>query len=165
MFTTNMIKYEINEETKVITASVEGIKDDALETFTKALRTNSMNLSYKDMIVELIPDEDGKYSDEGITVHDVDLTTCHKYHLPDSLSAHAKYDSEDPHDYSVERGKQIARRRLYNKYNKAYMNAMNEIMFAIQHSMETMNDKMLMTHDRIINFNNFEHYHIFKHDI
>lgn len=170
MFTASMIKYEINDETKTITASVDDIKYDAIETMMKAFRKSNINLSDNDMVVG-IPcacDEEGNPCTDMvdasmIEIESYPMITCKKYMLPNHFEANAKYDENDPNPYSVARGKEIARRRLYNKYNKAYQTAMTNLMSAISDSLNYMSSSYMLTLDRITNFKYYEYYDIMKH--
>lgn len=137
MFTTSMIKYHINDKNQVITAYVEGVKDDAIDTMLKCFRAKNIILS-KDYI------------------------TCKKYQLPDTMSASATYNPIDIHEYSVERGKMIARRRLYNKYNRAFISAMTELRKKILESSEDMLNSIDLAYKRRVNFDNFEFYEVFN---
>lgn len=136
MFTANMIKYTIDDETKTITASVCGIEDDAISTMLKSLRMNNLIL------------------DEYIT--------CKKYKLPDHLTASAKYDPNDPNPYSEVRGKMIARRRLYNKYNKEYNRVLSEVKNTLTECISVITDCQQLATKRIIKFEDFEFYDIKK---
>ncbi len=137
MFTASMIKYHIDDETQVITAYVEGIKNDAIDTMLRHFRAKNIILS-KDSI------------------------TCKKYQLPDTMSASAKYNPVDVHAYTVERGKMIARRRLYDKYNRAFISAMTEIRKKVLESSEDMLDSINLAYKRRANFENFEFYEVFN---
>ena len=44
MFTASMIEYQIDEEKKIITASVSGVEYDAIDTMKKAFRQNNLIL-------------------------------------------------------------------------------------------------------------------------
>ena len=70
MFTASMIEYQIDEEKKIITASVSGVEYDAIDTMKKAFRQNNLILEDTATYVEMIPDEDGKYCDENISLVD-----------------------------------------------------------------------------------------------
>lgn len=162
MFTASMIEYQIDEEKKIITASVSGVEYDAIDTMKKAFRQNNLILEDTATYVEMIPDEDGKYCDENISLVDERISTCKKYRLPNTFSATAKYDPNDPHPYSIERGKMIARRRLYNQYNRAYATAINNLQSAIIDTNNKMMDALLLARDRQVNFQYFEYYDVFK---
>lgn len=163
MFTASNIVYHIDDETKTITASATGMKFDAVETVLKAFRKENIIFSNTDVVVGINAEEDGTIKDEGIEVKELPLCTCGRYLLPNEMTAQAKYDPDDPHPYDVERGKQIARRRLYDMYNCAFMNALFSLQYAINHALMTHINKTLeITHDRITNFQYFEYYDIFK---
>lgn len=162
MFTASMIEYQIDEEKKIITASVSGVEYDAIDTMTKAFRQNNLMLKDVTIWVEMIADEDGKYRDENIHFTEERISTCKKYRLPNTFSATAKYDPNDPHPYSIERGKMIARRRLYNQYNKAYVTAINNLHSAIIDADNKMKNALMLALDRQANFRYFEYYDVFK---
>jgi len=162
MFTANMIQYQVNEETKVVTASVSGVKYDAIETMLKSFRKFNLILSDKDVMVEMLRDEDGEFNPDTTSIIESPMTTCSKYMLPDTLTATAKYDPNDPNEFSVERGKQIARRRLYNQYNIAYQSALDNLIINIKDSAVKMCEQLAITCDRITNFKYFEFYDVFK---
>lgn len=165
MFTASMIEYQIDEEKKIITATVSGVEYDAIDTLKKVFRQNNIILTDQATCIQMIPDEeDGKYRDENINFIDIPMSTCKKYRLPNIFSATAKYDPEDPHPYSIERGKMIARRRLYNYYNKAYQTAVENIREAIMDADNKLVDAMLLARDRQVNFQYFEYYDVFKHN-
>lgn len=163
MFTASNIVYHVDDEAKVITATATGMKNDAVDTVLKAFRKENIIFGNTDVVVAIAAEEDGSIKDEGIEIKELPLCTCGKYLLPNEMSAQAKYDPNDPHEYDVERGKQIARRRLYNVYNRAYMNALFNLQYAINQALSNyVQDTLLMTRDRLLGFEYFEEYDIFK---
>lgn len=163
MFTASNIVYHIDDENKVITATATGMKNDAIDTMLKAFRKESVTFSNTDVVVAIATNFDGTIQDDGIEIKELPMCTCGKYLLPNTMSAQAKYDPSDPHEYDIERGKQIARRRLYDVYNRAYMNALYNLQYAINQALTThIQDTLLMTRDRLIGFEYFEEYDIFK---
>lgn len=164
MFNSAMIKYDVNEETKVVVASVEGIAYDAIDTMLKTFRRQNIILTESFMTIEPgEPDEIGKvnwYETKFIKDH---TTVCKKYLLPNSLMSEARYDPDDPNKFSIERGKQIARRRLYDAYNKVFKKALSEIIASVVCAANDMDDMVAVTEKRMINFEYFEYYDVFKH--
>lgn len=159
MFNSAMIKYDVNEETKVVVASVEGIAYDAVNTMLKALRRQNIITTESFMVIE---------SDESVDIRkskftEMHSTVCKKYLLPNELKSEAHYDPQDPNEFSVERGKQIARRRLYDAYNKVFKRALNEIIASVVCAVNDMDDMVAVTEKRMINFEYFEYYDVFKH--
>lgn len=159
MFNSAMIKYDVNEETKVVVASVEGIAYDAINTMLKTLRRQNIIATESFMVIE---------SDESADIHkskftEMHSTVCKKYLLPNELKSEAHYDPQDPNEFSVERGKQIARRRLYDAYNKVFKRALNEIITSVVCAVNDMDDMVAVTEKRMINFEYFEYYDVFKH--
>ena len=153
MFNSAMIKYDVNEETKVVVASVEGIAYDAINTMLKTLRRQSF------MVIESDESDDIRKS----KFTEMHSTVCKKYLLPNELKSEAHYDPQDPNEFSVERGKQIARRRLYDAYNKVFKRALNEIIASVVCAVNDMDDMVAVTEKRMINFEYFEYYDVFKH--
>lgn len=170
MFTASMVKYEIDDTNKVITASASGLKYDAVETFVKCMRKTNVILNPNDLVVSIPCETDTSgraFIDPEKTLDNIDiemypLVTCKKFLLPDTMSGTACYDPNDPNPYSVERGKMIARRRLYNKYNKAFKDASNELLGAVDDALNYFGEKIELAHQRIINFQYFEYYDVFK---
>lgn len=164
MFNSAMIKYDVNEETKVVVASVEGIAYDAIDTMLKTLRRQNIILTESFMTVQSGEvDEDGKVKWDDNEYTEEHTTVCKKYLLPNSLMSEARYDPEDPNKFSVERGKQIARRRLYDAYNKVFKKALEAIIESTAAAIGDMVEMNNVTDKRIINFEYFEYYDVFKH--
>ena len=163
MFTASNIVYHIDDENKVITATATGMKNDAIDTVLKAFRKENVIFGNTDVAVAITTNEDGTVKDEGIEVKEFPLCTCGRYLLPNKMTGQAKYDPDDPHEYDVERGKQIARRRLYDEYNKAYKYALTNLQYAINSAMNIhVRDTLDLTRGRLIRFEYFEMYDIFK---
>lgn len=164
MFNSAMIKYDVNEETKVIVASVEGIAYDAIDTMLKAFRRQNIILTESFMtITSGEPDESGKVNWDDTKFTEEHTTVCKKYLLPNSLMSEARYDPDDPNKFSVERGKQIARRRLYDAYNKIFKKALEAIVESTAAVIGDMVEMNNVTEKRMINFEYFEYYDVFKH--
>ena len=159
MFNSAMIKYDVNEETKVVVASVEGIAYDAVNTMLKALRRQNIITTESFMVIESDESDDIRKS----KFTEMHSTVCKKYLLPNELKSEAHYDPQDPNEFSVERGKQIARRRLYDAYNKVFKRALNEIIASVVCAVNDMDDMVAVTEKRMINFEYFEYYNVFKH--
>lgn len=159
MFNSAMIKYDVNEETKVVVASVEGIAYDAVNTMLKALRRQNIIATESFMVIE--SDESADIRKSKFT--EMHSTVCKKYLLPNELKSEAHYDPQDPNEFSVERGKQIARRRLYDAYNKVFKRALNEIIASVVCAVNDMDDMVAVTEKRMINFEYFEYYDVFKY--
>lgn len=159
MFNSAMIKYDVNEETKVVVASVEGIAYDAVNTMLKALRRQNIITTESFMVIE--SDESADIRKSKFT--EMHSTVCKKYLLPNELKSEAHYDPQDPNEFSVERGKQIARRRLYDAYNNVFKRALNEIIASVVCAVNDMDDMVAVTEKRMINFEYFEYYDVFKH--
>lgn len=159
MFNSAMIKYDVNEETKVVVASVEGIAYDAVNTMLKALRRQNIIATESFMVIE--SDESADIRKSKFT--EMHSTVCKKYLLPNELKSEAHYDPQDPNEFSVERGKQIARRRLYDAYNKVFKRALNEIIASVVCAVNDMDDIVAVTEKRMINFEYFEYYDVFKY--
>lgn len=159
MFNSAMIKYDVNEETKVVVASVEGIAYDAVNTMLKALRRQNIITTESFMVIESDESDDIRKS----KFTEMHSTVCKKYLLPNELKSEAHYDPQDPNEFSVERGKQIARRRLYDAYNKVFKRALNEIIASVVCAVNDMDDMVAVTEKRMINFEYFEYYDVFKH--
>ena len=171
MMTASNIKYEIDEENKIITATVSDCKHGALNLLLKAFRRQNMILTntYIDNIEAVYDPEKDTGEDDPedpcltIDTTECDLTTCHKFLLKDTYTATATYDPSDPNPFSIERGKQIARRRLYNAYNKDYRKALDNIMNALDNAInDTLMPAYDLTKEREINFGYFEFYDVFK---
>lgn len=159
MFNSAMIKYDVNEETKVVVASVEGIAYDAVNTMLKALRRQNIITTESFMVIE--SDESADIRKSKFT--EMHSTVCKKYLLPNELKSEAHYDPQDPNEFSIERGKQIARRRLYDAYNKVFKRALNEIIASVVCAVNDMDDIVAVTEKRMINFEYFEYYDVFKY--
>ena len=159
MFNSSMIKYDVNEETKVVVASVEGIAYDAVNTMLKALRRQNIIATESFMVIE--SDESADIRKSKFT--EMHSTVCKKYLLPNELKSEAHYDPQDPNEFSIERGKQIARRRLYDAYNKVFKRALNEIIASVVCAVNDMDDMVAVTEKRMINFEYFEYYDVFKY--
>ena len=159
MFNSAMIKYDVNEETKVVVASVEGIAYDAINTMLKTLRRQNIITTESFMVIE--SDESADIRKSKFT--EMHSTVCKKYLLPNELKSEAHYDPQDPNEFSVERGKQIARRRLYDAYNKVFKRALSEIIASVVCAVNDMDDMVAVTEKRMINFEYFEYYDVFKH--
>lgn len=159
MFNSAMIKYDVNEETKVVVASVEGIAYDAINTMLKALRRQNIITTESFMVIE--SDESADIRKSKFT--EMHSTVCKKYLLPNELKSEAHYDPQDPNEFSIERGKQIARRRLYDAYNKVFKRALNEIIASVVCAVNDMDDMVAVTEKRMINFEYFEYYDVFKY--
>lgn len=159
MFNSAMIKYDVIEETKVVVASVEGIAYDAVNTMLKALRRQNIIATESFMVIETDESDDIRKS----KFTEMHSTVCKKYLLPNELKSEAHYDPQDPNEFSVERGKQIARRRLYDAYNKVFKRALNEIIASVVCAVNDMDDMVAVTEKRMINFEYFEYYDVFKH--
>lgn len=159
MFNSAMIKYDVNEETKVVVASVEGIAYDAVNTMLKALRRQNIIATESFMVIE--SDESADIRKSKFT--EMHSTVCKKYLLPNELKSEAHYDPQDPNEFSIERGKQIARRRLYDAYNRVFKRALNEIIASVVCAVNDMDDMVAVTEKRMINFEYFEYYDVFKH--
>lgn len=159
MFNSAMIKYDVNEETKVVVASVEGIAYDAINTMLKSLRRQNIIITESFMVIESDESDDIRKS----KFTEMHSTVCKKYLLPNELKSEAHYDPQDPNEFSVERGKQIARRRLYDAYNKVFKRALNEIIASVVCAVNDMDDMVAVTKKRMINFEYFEYYDVFKH--
>ena len=159
MFNSAMIKYDVNEETKVVVASVEGIAYDAINTMLKTLRRQNIIATESFMVIE--SDESADIRKSKFT--EMHSTVCKKYLLPNELKSEAHYDPQDPNEFSVERGKQIARRRLYDAYNKVFKRALNEIIASVVCAVNDMDDMVAVTEKRMMNFEYFEYYDVFKH--
>lgn len=159
MFNSAMIKYDVNEETKVVVASVEGIAYDAINTMLKTLRRQNIITTESFMVIETDESDDIRKS----KFTEMHSTVCKKYLLPNELKSEAHYDPQDPNEFSVERGKQIARRRLYDAYNKVFKRALSEIIASVVCAVNDMDDMVAVTEKRMINFEYFEYYDVFKH--
>lgn len=159
MFNSAMIKYDVNEETKVVVASVEGIAYDAVNTMLKTLRRQNIITTESFMVIETDESDDIRKS----KFTEMHSTVCKKYLLPNELKSEAHYDPKDPNEFSVERGKQIARRRLYDAYNKVFKRALSEIIASVVCAVNDMDDMVAVTEKRMINFEYFEYYDVFKH--
>lgn len=159
MFNSAMIKYDVNEETKVVVASVEGIAYDAVNTMLKTLRRQNIITTESFMVIETDESDDIRKS----KFTEMHSTVCKKYLLPNELKSEAHYDPQDPNEFSVERGKQIARRRLYDAYNKVFKRALSEIIASVVCAVNDMDDMVAVTEKRMINFEYFEYYDVFKY--
>lgn len=147
MMTASNIMYDIDEKNKIVKATVYGCKNDAIDTVLKAFRCQNLFLS------------NNTYIDQC----QLNLTTCHKFLLKDTYTGIAMYNKDDPNPFSIERGKQIARRRLYAAYNSDYQNILNNIVEAIKSAIDTDIEKArAITEERLINFKYYEYYDILK---
>ena len=171
MMTASNIVYDIDEEKKIVKATVSGCKNDAIDTILKAFRCQNLFLSntYIDKIEATYdPEKDtGEDNSEDpcltIDTTECNLTTCRKFLLKDTYSGIAIYNEDDPNPFSIERGKQIARRRLYDTYNADYYDILTNIIKAIEAAIVTdVNKARAITEERLINFKYYEYYNIFK---
>ena len=171
MMTASNIMYDIDEEKKIVKATISGCKNDAIDTVLKAFRCHNLFLSntFIDNIEAVYDPEKDTGEDDPedpcltIDTTECDLTTCHKFLLKDTYTATATYDPSDPNPFSIERGKQIARRRLYNAYNKDYRKALDNIMSALDNAInDTLMSAYDLTKEREINFGYFEFYDVFN---
>ena len=171
MMTASNIMYDIDEEKKIVKATISGCKNDAIDTVLKAFRCHNLFLSntFIDNIEAVYDPEKDTGEDDPedpcltIDTTECDLTTCHKFLLNDTYTATATYDPSDPNPFSIERGKQIARRRLYNAYNKDYRKVLDNIMNALDNAInDTLMPAYDLTKEREINFGYFEFYDVFK---
>lgn len=133
MLTASMITYQVDEEKKTVTATVTGTENDALECVFKGLRK-----------VNIIADYSG--------------TTCRLFKLPNVFTAKAKYDPNDPNPFTVARGKEIARRRLYDKYNLALMTTLQTVLMNIEDGTENAATMLAVTNDRWTRFKYYDYY-------
>ena len=171
MMTASNIVYDIDEEKKIVKATVSGCKNDAIDTILKAFRCQNLFLSntYIDKIEATYDSEKDKPENDEedpcliIDTTECDLTTCRKFLLKDTYSGIAIYNEDDPNPFSIKRGKEIARRRLYNAYNGDYMIALCNIVNAIKDAIITdVERERAMTEERMIIFKYYEYYNIFK---
>lgn len=171
MMTASNIVYDIDEEKKIIKATVSGCKNDAIDTVLKAFRCQNLFLSntFIDNIEAVYDPEKDTGEDDPenpcltIDTTECDLTTCHKFLLKDTYTGIATYNKDDPNLFSIERGKQIARRRLYDTYNADYYDILTNIIKAIGAAIITdVNKARAITEERMINFKYYEYYDIFK---
>ena len=171
MMTASNIMYDIDEEKKIITATISGCKNDAIDTVLKAFRCHNLFLSntFIDNIEAVYDPEKDTGEDDPenpcltIDTTECDLTTCRKFLLKDTYSGIAIYNEDDPNPFSIERGKEIARRRLYDTYNGDYMIALCNIVNAIKDAIVTDVERArAITEERMINFKYYEYYNIFK---
>ena len=171
MMTASNIVYDIDEEKKIVKATVSGCKNDAIDTILKALRCQNLFLSntYIDKIEATYDSEKDKPENDEedpcltIDTTECNLTTCRKFLLKDTYTGIAIYNEDDPNPFSIERGKQIARRRLYDTYNADYYDILTNIIKAIEAAIVTdVNKARAITEERLINFKYYEYYNIFK---
>ena len=171
MMTASNIVYDIDEEKKIIKATVSGCKNDAIDTILKAFRCQNLFLSntYIDKIEATYDSEKDKPENDEedpcliIDTTECNLTTCRKFLLKDTYTGIAIYNEDDPNPFSIERGKQIARRRLYDTYNADYYDILTNIIKAIEAAIVTdVNNARAITEERLINFKYYEYYNIFK---
>ena len=171
MMTASNIVYDIDEEKKIVKATVSGCKNDAIDTVLKAFRCQNLFLSntYIDNIEAVYDPEKDTGEDDPedpcltIDTTECDLTTCRKFLLKDTYTSIATYNEDDPNPLSIERGKQIARRRLYDTYNADYYDILTNIIKAIEAAIITdVNKARAITEERLINFKYYEYYDIFK---
>ena len=155
MFSASMITYDVNESTGTVIAKVSGVKYDAIESMLKAFRRENLILSNDSEIT--------KTDKHGMLVEiSTKLTNYGPYMLPNEFTAKAVHDPNDPHPFSIERGKQIARRRLYNKYNIAFANALKHVMDGVTYSMQDVIDTIMLSDRRMIAFDYFEDYEVLR---
>lgn len=171
MMTASNIVYDIDEEKKIIKATVSGCKNDAIDTVLKAFRCHNLFLSntFIDNIEAVYDPEKDTGEDDPenpcltIDTTECNLTTCRKFLLKDTYTGIATYNEDDPNPFSIERGKQIARRRLYDTYNADYYDILTNIIKAIEAAIITnVNKARAITEERMINFKYYEYYDIFK---
>ena len=171
MMTASNIMYDIDEEKKIVKATISGCKNDAIDTVLKAFRCHNLFLSntFIDNIEAVYDPEKDTGEDDPenpcltIDTTECDLTTCRKFLLKDTYTGIAIYNEDDPNPFSIERGKQIARRRLYDTYNADYLVTLDEIMNAIIDAFVTDIAKAKsITEERLINFKYYEYYEVFK---
>lgn len=173
MMTASNIVYDIDEEKKIVKATISGCKNDAIDTILKAFRCQNLfltNTCIDDITAVYDSDKDDGTSENNsedpcltIDTTECNLTTCRKFLLKDTYTGIAVYSEDDPNPFSIERGKQIARRRLYNTYNGDYIIALCTIINAIEVAIITdANKARLITEERMINFKYYEYYDIFK---
>ena len=171
MMTANNIVYDIDEEKKIVKATISGCKNDAIDTILKAFRCQNLFLSntYIDKIEATYDSEKDKPENDEedpcltIDTTECNLTTCRKFLLKDTYTGIAIYNEDDPNPFSIERGKQIARRRLYDTYNADYYDILTNIIKAIEAAIVTdVNKARAITEERLINFKYYEYYNIFK---
>ena len=171
--TASNIVYDIDEEKKIVKATISGCKNDAIDTILKAFRCQNLfltNTRIDDITAVYDSDKDDGTSENNsedpcltIDTTECNLTTCRKFLLKDTYTGIAVYSEDDPNPFSIERGKQIARRRLYNTYNGDYIIALCSIINAIEVAIITdANKARLITEERMINFKYYEYYDIFK---
>lgn len=171
MMTASNIVYDIDEEKKIVKATVSGCKNDAIDTILKAFRCQNLFLrnTYIDKIEATYDSEKDKPENDEedpcltIDTTECNLTTCRKFLLKDTYTGIAIYNEDDPNPFSIERGKQIARRRLYDTYNADYYDILTNIIKAIEAAIITdVNKARAITEERMINFKYYEYYDIFK---
>lgn len=173
MMTASNIVYDIDEEKKIVKATISGCKNDAIDTILKSFRRQNLfltNTCIDNITATYDPDKDtgtGENDPEDpcltIDTTECDLTTCHKFLLKDTYTGIAVYSEDDPNPFSIKRGKEIARRRLYNTYNGDYMIALCNIINAIKDAIVTDVERArAITEERMINFKYYEYYNIFK---
>ena len=171
MMTASNIMYDIDEEKKIIKATISGCKNDAIDTVLKAFRCHNLFLSntFIDNIEAVYDPEKDTGEDDPedpcltIDTTECNLTTCRKFLLKDTYTGIAMYNEDDPNPFSIERGKQIARRRLYDTYNADYYDTLTNIIKAIEAAVITdVNKARAITEERLINFKYYEYYDIFK---
>lgn len=173
MMTASNIVYDIDEEKKIVKATISGCKNDAIDTILKAFRCQNLfltNTRIDDITAVYDSNKDDGTSENNsedpcltIDTTECNLTTCRKFLLKDTYTGIAVYSEDDPNPFSIERGKQIARRRLYNTYNGDYIIALCTIINAIEVAIITdANKARLITEERMINFKYYEYYDIFK---
>ena len=174
MMTAGNIKYTVDDENKIITATVDGCTHDAIDMMLKAFRRQ--NILLRDMYISKIestydPEKDTGEDDPNdpcltIETTESSATTCKKFLLKDTSEGTAIYHPDDNNPYSVERGKEIARRRLYDAYNKDYKKALDNLMDAIYEAVNgDMEESSMITSERITNFKYYEYYDIFKYNL
>ena len=171
MMTASNIMYDIDEEKKIVKATISGCKNDAIDTVLKAFRCHNLFLSntFIDNIEAVYDPEKDTGEDDPedpcltIDTTECNLTTCRKFLLKDTYTGIAMYNEDDPNPFSIERGKQIARRRLYDAYNVDYYDILTNIIKAIEAAIVTdVNNARAITEERLINFKYYEYYNIFK---
>ena len=169
MMTAANIKYNVDEVNKTVTATVDGCTYDAINLMLKAFRRKNLILTGMDIdkVTTVNPDETHvDENDVNLKVHMYPMITCKEFLLKDTYEGTAIYHPDDNNPFSVERGKEIARRRLYNTYNKDYKKALENVMDAVYAAVdEDMTAALEMTSERMLNFKYYEYYDIFKYNL
>lgn len=89
-----MIKYNVDAEARTVTATLEGCHDDVVKTFNRRL---------------------------GDTVFNKEDTFYKAFQIPDTFVGVAKCHPDDTFD--EEKGKQLAKKRLFDNYHKTKLAA------------------------------------------